>query len=199
MNKQEFLSKLEAGLLGIPGDEREERLSFYGEMIDDRVEEGVSEDEAVAGFGNVDEIVLQIIDEIPLTKIAKEKIKSKRKLKAWEIVLLAAGSPVWALLLIAAIAVVFSLYVSLWAVIVSLWATFVSVAASGFGGVLGGAVLIVGGETFSGLALIAAGLVCLGLAIFFFYGCKQATTGTAVLTNKMVLGIKKAFVKKEEA
>ncbi|MBE6686778.1 MAG: DUF1700 domain-containing protein [Ruminococcaceae bacterium] len=199
MTKKEFLCELEEALSGIPKEEREERLNFYGEMIDDRIEEGISEEEAVSDLGTVDEVVWQIIDEIPLTKIAKEKMKPKRKLKAWEIVLLAVGSPLWLSLLIAAFAVIFSLYVSLWAVAVSLWAAFGSVVASGFGGIIGGGILVVGGEVPSGIALIAAALVCLGLSVFFFFGCKALTKGSVVLAKKTVLGIKKAFVKKEEA
>lgn len=42
MNKQEFLTELRAKLSGLPTYDVEERLSFYGEMIDDRTEEGVT-------------------------------------------------------------------------------------------------------------------------------------------------------------
>ena len=39
MNKQEFLMRLREGLSGLPQNEIEERLTFYSEMIDDRIEE----------------------------------------------------------------------------------------------------------------------------------------------------------------
>ncbi len=51
MNKREFLQKLENGLSGLPREDIEQRLSFYAEMIDDRIEDGFSEEEAVAGIG----------------------------------------------------------------------------------------------------------------------------------------------------
>ena len=57
MTKLEFLSALGKGLSGLPQDEVEERLNFYSEMIDDRMEEGLPEEEAVAQIGAVDEIV----------------------------------------------------------------------------------------------------------------------------------------------
>lgn len=63
------------------------RLAFYGEMLDDRIEEGLSEDAAVAEIGDANEIVRQTVADIPLAKLAKEKIKPKRRLKAWEIIL----------------------------------------------------------------------------------------------------------------
>ena len=50
MNKQEFLSQLRKGLAGLPQNDIEERLAFYGEMIDDRIEEGLSEEEAVSAW-----------------------------------------------------------------------------------------------------------------------------------------------------
>ena len=59
MRKQEFLAKLRKGLSGLPQDDIEERLIFYSEMIEDRKEEGLSEEEAVAAIGSVDEIVAQ--------------------------------------------------------------------------------------------------------------------------------------------
>ena len=37
MNKQEFLTQLRQGLSGLPQDDIEKRLTFYSEMIDDRI------------------------------------------------------------------------------------------------------------------------------------------------------------------
>ena len=95
MNKQEFLEQLRKGLSGLPQNDIEEGLTFYSEMIDDRMDEGLSEEEAVSAIGSVDEIVKQVVADIPLAKIAKESIKPKRRLSAGEIVLLALGSPIW--------------------------------------------------------------------------------------------------------
>lgn len=133
MSKQEFLERLQNGLHGLPKEDIDERLMFYSEMIDDRAEEGLSEEQAVSAVGDVEEIVRQVIADTPLAKIAKERIKPKRRLKAWEITLLAIGSPIWLSLGIAAAAVVLALYVSVWSVVVSLWAVFVSLAASAAG------------------------------------------------------------------
>ena len=77
MNKQEFLAGLQKGLSGLPQEDVEERLTFYGEMLDDRMEEGLSEEEAVAAAGSVEEIVGQVVADIPLARIAKEKGSGK--------------------------------------------------------------------------------------------------------------------------
>ena len=101
MNKHEFFEQLGRGLSGLPQEDIDERLTFYGEMIDDRVEDGLTEEEAVAEIGSPDEIASQIISETPLSKLVKQKVKTKRQLKTWEIVLIAVCSPVWVPLLIA--------------------------------------------------------------------------------------------------
>ncbi len=199
MRKQEFLDSLRAKLIGLPKKDLEERLAFYGEVIDDRIEEGRTEEEAVLDIGSVDEISAQIISDIPFVKIAKERIKPKKRWRTWEIVLLILGSPIWLSLAIAAFAVILSLYVVLWSVIISVWAVFASLVACVFGGVLAGVIFTVSGNALAGVATIGACIACAGISIFLFFGCRESTKGIILLTRKIALGIKKCFVKKEEA
>ena len=199
MTKHDFLELLEEKLSGLPEKELAERLTFYGEMIDDRMEEGLSEEEAVAAIGNVEDIVSQVLEDTPITKLVKEKIKPKRKRKVWETVLLILGFPIWFSLLVAAFAVVFALYVSLWSVIISLWACDVAFAGCSVGGVISGAALMGTGNVPAGLAMIGCGVVCAGLFVFFLYGCKAATRGVVLLTKKIVLALKRCFLKMEVA
>ena len=198
MTKQEFIASLRARLSALPKDELEERISFYCEMIDDRTEEGLSEEDAVSMIGSADEIAEQIISDIPLSKIVMEKVSSKRRFKVWETVLLALGSPVWLSLAVTAIAVILSLYVSLWSVIVSLWAVFASLAGSAFGVIIAGTVFIFTDFALVGLSMIGASLILAGLAILSFFGCKAAAKGIIALTKKMALGTKMLFIRGEE-
>ncbi len=193
MRKQEFLTQLQKGLSGLPQDDIDERLTFYSEMIEDQMEEGLSEEEAVSAVGSVEEIVAQAVAETPLAKIAKERIKTKRRLNAGEIVLLILSSPIWLSLGIVAFAVMLSLYVSLWAVIVSLWAVFALLAACLVGGVLACVFLAVSGNGVSGAAMLAAGIVCAGLSIFLFFGCRAATKAILVLSKKIAIWLKNCF------
>ncbi len=199
MNKQEFIIALRKGLSGLPQDEIEERLTFYSEMIDDRIEEGLSEEDAVSAVGSAEEIVNQAVADIPLVKIAKERIKPKRRLKAWEIVLLALGSPIWLSLGIAVAAVILSVYISLWAVIISLWAVFASFIICAAGSVPAGIIFIKNANKISGAVMLLGGIVCAGLSIFMFFGCKAVTKGTLILTKKIALRIKSCFIRKENA
>ena len=189
MTKQDFLCALGKKLSGLPRREVEERLAFYGESIDDRIEEGRTEAQAVADIGSVDEIAAQVIAEVPLARIAKERVRPKRRLRAWEIVLLVLGSPMW-LPLLAVVAVLgLVLYLVPWILIVSVWAVFASLVAC--------AVSAVCGFGFTGFASVSAGICCAGLAIFLFFGCLGATRGIVRLTKQIVFGIKKCFMGKE--
>lgn len=199
MRKQEFLCALEKRLSNLPKQDVKEHLDFYSEMIDDRTEEGRTEEEAVSDIGTVDEISAQIIADIPFAKNAMERVKPKKRLKTREIVLLILGSPIWLSLVIAAFAVILSLYIVLWALIVSIWAVFASLIACAIGGVTAGIFFTFSGNGLTAIATVGAGIVCAGLAIFLFFGCKISTKGVIHLTKKIASGIKKCFIKKEMA
>ena len=192
MLKQEFFVQLRKGLSGLPKQDIEERLTFYSEMIDDRMEEGLSEEDAVLAVGSIGDIISQITADYPRTA-------RKRRLRAEKIVLLLLGSPVWVSLLIAAFAIGLCLYISLWAILISLWATFGSFVACAFGGVVAGILFIAGGNVLSGIAMIGAGAFCAGAGILLFFGCKAATKYTILLTKKCILGACNHFRKKEAA
>lgn len=199
MSKQVFLAQLRSGLSGLPQEEVEERLTFYREMIDDRMEDGLSEEEAVAEIGPVDKIVSQVIADVPLPRLVKEKMKSPRRLRAWEIVLLILGSPVWLSLLVAAAAILLSIYIVIWAVILSLWAADVSLVAGCLGSVFAGVLLICRGRGTQGLMLFSAGMILAGLSVFLFFGCRAASRGAVLLTRKTTTAMKSGLLRKENA
>lgn len=189
MNKQEFLKKLRKQLSHLPKKELDERLNFYSEMIEDHMEEGLSEEDAVSAVGSVEEIVMQAAADTP---------KTNRKMGAGTLLLLILGSPIWLSLGIAAFAVMFSLYVSLWSVVISLWAVFAMFAACSVVGALACVIFTAGGNGASGIAVFAAGLVCAGLSILLFYGCRAAAKGTLTLTKKLA-GWFGRFIRRKEA
>lgn len=199
MYKQEFLAALRQGLNGLPQDDVEERVAFYAEMIDDRMEEGLSEEAAVAEIGPIDAIVSQTLSDIPITKLVREKVRPKRQYHAWEIVLIVLGFPLWFPLLVTVFAVILTVYVVIWAILLSLWAVVASIAVTAIACVAAGVIVLFGGSTPMGLLAIAAGLVLAGLTIFLFFAMKAVTVGAVWLTKKIALGIKSLFVRKENA
>lgn len=199
MTKQQFLSELQARLSGLPQEDLEERIRFYSEMIDDRIEEGYTEEAAVAEIGSIDEVAAQILSDYPLVKIVREKVKPKRQLKAWEIILLVLGSPIWVSLLIAAFAVVFSLYITVWSVMIALWAAAVSLVIGTLCGTVMAVVYAFQRNLATGMTLFGAGIFGIGTSILMFFGCIAATKGLLTLTKKMFFGIKTLFLGKERS
>lgn len=198
MYKADFLARLRASLCGLPLDDVEERIRFYSEAIDDRVEDGLSEYEAVNAIGTVEEIADQILSETPITRLVSQKMRPKRALTAWEIVLIAVGSPVWLPLLITAFAVVFSVYVSLWAVAFALWAVVIADAAAAIGAV--GTALSAFLEGNAAAGLLSLGLACLaaGSAILLHFATVAATKGLVRVMMLLTMWMKRRLVRKEQ-
>ena len=197
MRKQEFLYALKKQLSGLSEKEVSERINFYSEMIDNKIEDGLSEYAAVREVGSVEKIAAEILAFAPLVRTTEVKRKGK-SLGTGTILLLVLGSPVWLSLAIAAFAVVISLYAALFAVVVSLWAVFASFAIAAPAGVIGGVFFILCGNVLSGAATVSVGLVLAGLAIFLFYDCKAATRGSLLLAKWGGTQIIKFFKRKEE-
>ena len=199
MNKKAFLWALMDGLSGLPMEDIERSLDYYSEMIDDRMEDGLSEEEAVAAMGPVKEICAQILAETPLSRLVKEAVRPKRKLRVWEIVLLVLGSPVWVPLIGAALIVVVTVYLSIWAVLLSLYAADLAGAVTGLAGVVTMFRMLSIGQIAEGILFLGGGLVCIGLAILLFFGFNQLTKGLVWVTKRGLLALKGCFVRKEAA
>lgn len=167
MNKYEFLEKLQKKLRDLPEREVGERINFYDEMIDDRMEEGLSEEDAILAVGTVEEIAYQISEEIHLVNAPTSKAK-KRKLRAWEIILLILGSPIWLSILIAVFAVAITVFTVIWTINLVLWAIELP---------------------FYLFSWVSKGL---------FWVCKKTSEGAWFLTKKGYEIVKKFFVGKEK-
>ena len=61
MRKTEFLERLRAALNALPEEEAKKTIAYYAEMIDDRIEDGMSEEEAVAGLGEPEAVAREIL------------------------------------------------------------------------------------------------------------------------------------------
>lgn len=196
MNKSEFLVALRKKLNGVPEEDINKSLDFYAEMIDDRVEDGMSEEEAVEALGSMEEIINQILSEVSLPKLVKEKVRPKQTLKVWEIVLLVLGAPVWVPLVFSLCCVGVSAYLTVWVMIISLYALDLSVALSGFALVaMAFAALVQGNFAVFGM-IFGCGLMAVGLSILLFFGFNLVTKGILWLSKKILIGIKGLFIRK---
>lgn len=196
MDKKEFLSALEARLAGLPEADRRSSLDFYAEMLDDLMEGGMTETDAVASLGSVDAIAEEILMDTPLPKLVKAKMK-KRRLSGLEITLLAVGFPIWLPILIALFAMALSVYLTLWAVVISLYAADLAFAVSAPAGIAAAILLFVRGEAAGGLLFLGAGLVLAGLTVLWLLLCNLTAKGMWQLGKLTLRGIKACFVRKK--
>ena len=198
MNKKQFLEAIRNRIKGLPEHDIDKSLDYYSEMIDDRVEDGMTEEEAVAALGTVDEIVTQILNDIPLPKLVKEKVSPKRSLSAWEILLLVLGFPLWFPLLISFASIILSAYIVLWSVVISLYAVNFAVLVSGLACIAAGVLFFITAKPVPAIAIMGMGFLCLGLGILLLFLFNLITIGVVKLSKLIILEIKHLFVGRRE-
>ena len=189
MKRSEFLEKLKAQLWALPEGDVQNSLDYYSEMIDDRMEDGLSEEEAVAAIGNLEEIVKQILTETPRPPqvVKPEEEQESKRTKTWLILLAVLGSPVWIPVAAGLLATVLSAYVSLWTVVISHYATFAALAASSLGCILASFFMVSG---LAGATVVwGVALLCAGLAILILLLSNLAAKGLVKLTKLIWNGI----------
>ena len=81
MKREEFIEALKLALNNLPEQEIQSSLAYFNEMIDDRIDEGMTEEEAIADMGRVDEIATKLLAENQtLVNRVKDKFIPKRRL-----------------------------------------------------------------------------------------------------------------------
>ncbi len=170
MNKQEFLDRLGALLSCLPASRVAESQAFYAEAIDDRMEEGMTEEEAVAALGSPGAVADAILDEMPPIPRAMAKTRRRSTVLLWALVIL--GSPVWLSLLLAFAAVATAVYLCIWLLAATLWLFAAgAILALPFALVLAFAGLVEGNVPFAlvytgeGLLVAALGILCFNAAL----------------------------------
>lgn len=197
MTKSEFILKLYNKLKNFPEIEVNDRISFYSEIIDDYIDEGLSETEAVSKLGSIDEIAETIAEDIPLSKLAKKKLNNRNKLSTLNIVLLIIGFPLWFSLLAVGFAVIISIYAALWSVVICLWAVVLSCGVSSMAGIILFIIYLCTSNYALGFVVLGTSFVLLGICGLLIFVSKYLTIFTIKLPKLFLRSIKKLFIIKE--
>lgn len=186
MDKTAFIDELHHLLNALPKAERQQHIDYYEEMIDDRMEDGLTEEDAIAALGSAADIATQILAECPP--------QSPRKFRGWEILLLVLGSPIWLTLLFGAlmvilgvILVVVMIYAVLWAALIALYAADLSLLAGVIAGIAGGILYTAKSIAAPALLFFGGSLVCAGCAVLLFFICNKLAVWLARLGKWAVL------------
>lgn len=196
MTKAELVASLRTRLAGLPENDIQKAIDYYSEAVDDCMEDGMSEAEAVASLGSLDDIVEQIMLDAPLPSLVRARVKPQRTLHAWELVLIILGAPIWLSLAVAAASVVLAVYVTLWSIIVGLFAVALAFGVCLLVGVAGGVLMLIRGAPLSAVTIFGAGLLLGGLAIFVFIGTAALTRLLIRLCAALWRAIKACFIPK---
>ncbi len=83
MDKKEFLKALDVALQPIDKNEREQTLAYYEEIINDRCDSGMSEEEAVYSLGSIEEITRSVLEE---EGAGSDTVESNDKMSIWDVI-----------------------------------------------------------------------------------------------------------------
>lgn len=210
MTKHEFLAAVRAHAQGsgyIP-HELEKMLEYYSEMIDEAIEDGATEEEAVAGLGTWAEIVEQINASCTTVCVqenaektggtqthtqteapADQKKRGYVRLPVWAMVLLILSAPLWVPLIFSVLMALFLVIVIGASLMAALVVTTVALAVVGVVGIPVAVVVLftVGGARFG--FTLATALICIGVAMLLWLLCAVAW----VLFKTVLRGIRGIF------
>ena len=162
MNKTEFKKKLGKLISPVPEPERSRAVAFYLELIDDRIEEGMKEEQAVHELGGLQEIAEKILSE------SSVPLKRSKGANAMMIFLIFITSPIW----ISILAVIASFIFAGWSVVIAIYCVFFGLIVSFLYAVLSSP-FVMTNHLLSGLFQLGAGLICGGLGVLLLYGTNK--------------------------
>ena len=183
MTRTEFLNELEQRLSVLSECDRKRSLGYFEEMIADRMEEGMTEEEAVDSLETIDEIANRILNE-SAEPAAEPKAKDFHGCPMWlAIVLAVLAAPIWLPVAVSIVVGLFCLYLVPWSLILGLFS-----AALGcfFGGLFGAVVsffVIPTAGIYASMLMLGLSLCCIGVGILLVFP-------SVIFTRWLILGTK---------
>ena len=111
MNKKQFLKKMKKSLSSMEKIERNKTLLYFEEIIDDIVDSGKSEEEAIYSLGNINNISCNLLKEYEKTNKPNSKLKLfSRKFTTLQLFILMLLSPIILPLVFAIVTLLFTFF-----------------------------------------------------------------------------------------
>lgn len=188
MNKATFIDELQHRLNDIPEPGRERAIEYYAEMIDDKIEEGMTEDEAVASTGDVDVIAGRIRNEYFNDYRSRgysqgneyngyysgTQARSGSGFKPWILIILIL-IPIFLPLIMVVLVLALVLIIMAGVLIAACYALTAASAFSGAYSVFAFMPNILSGNGAYGTMLLGMGLFLMGFSIFLFFASNKLT------------------------
>ncbi len=190
MTREQFCERLRQSLLGLPQVEISKTLNYYAEIIDDRMEEGMSEDAAVAGMEPVDMIAARVMAD------HQSSMPPKRSLSGLQITLILLGFPLWFPLMVVAACLGVVILALMWVIVLAVWGICLGLFAGGVAAILNPGFVAVQAGDMNTMLRIGMSLAAVGLSVFVFYGARGAVALAAGATESLAKGIKGVLMKR---
>ncbi len=167
MTKREFFDALTARMKSLPKEEQNRVIRYYNEVLEDYMEDGMTESEAVAQLEDVDTIAKRILLEYAMESHNKAPVEANPVYKAEKykkqgnvlmVVLALITIPFWGSILVSLLGAVFAIAAALFCIPISLGAAAIGCMAMT-------PVLIFTGQVGKGFFVLAAGLICVALTM----------------------------------
>ena len=214
MNKYEFIDGLKYKLNGLPYEDIERSVEYYSEMIDDLIEEGMSEENAVNLLGDIDIIAEKIKNEnmnqpagntynvsyhtdayvdnsYNSAHISEQSNAKKHSIFIIILILLFFGLPVWLPVLSGAVIVIIS-------VLLVLYIISVCFAATGVAGIAAFIMYTISGSLAYGVIVAGVSLIVLGFSVLMFIGSVKVTTLILKLVALPFKKLSKSILKRRQ-
>lgn len=187
MDKRTFLDGLRTALVSLPASEIDKTVAYYEEMIDDRIEDGMSEEEAVASMEPIGVLAQRIINDTPAVNRAVRKAKQSSVPTIIWVMLAILGLPIWLPLLCLAFGLIISAFALLFGLIISLIAVVLGLSIGGIVGI----VFVLCHLGVSGMsAVFAVGLCLIGIGLGILLAFPVAYLSKGIWSGIKALGRK---------
>lgn len=201
MNKLEFLNILRQELERQSISNIDNMIEYYDEMICDRIEDGMTEEEAVESMDSIQDIVREAVLDKSVPTLVKERVKkSREKAKEggheWVWILLAIlGFPVWFPLVLTAIILAFTFFLVFWILVGTVFIVILSLGIAAVASVLASLTVIWGFipvPTF--LIMLGGGLALAAITILLWKPICIFAKAAGRFFKDIVISIKRKFI-----
>ncbi len=186
MTREEFCEGLLKELDGLPQREIDQTVHYYTEIIADRMEEGMTEEQAVAMMEPMHVIARRVKADL------RPNTPPRRRTSGWAIALIILGFPLWFPLLVVGAALTVTAFALVWVLVLCLWAVCLALFVWGVAVVF--SLFLNGSSLGMPLAQIGAGMAAMGLSIFVFYGARGAMHPALYMTERLAGRVWKRLV-----
>lgn len=175
MTKKEYIKKLRRALFRFDEADKKKTIDYYSEMIDDAMEDGKSEAQAVSEMDDVEAVIEKLS--------AENEIKPRQKMSKWVIAFLIIGFPLWFSILIAVGSCVLAVYLTIWSILISLIAVIIVFCAMAIAGLVM-LVVLFSVNAPSALFIFGACLICAAIGFALIYPVSMLVAGVCKATAR---------------